>query len=170
MGIFDHITERVSKGSKQALQKTKDVAAIMSLNSDINTSKRKIADCQREIGKTIYKETFAKMESYDIEETIEFTNDETMDFTIHNWKNIYEMAGIIHDEQKLIEEKQRQIAEIKNVVICPECGEEVEKDTSFCPNCGHDFDDQAPEVKEAEVTDDIVDAEADDVSDYTEED
>ncbi len=154
MGFFDDVLDKVTQSSQEALQKTKDMAQIVSLNSDINNSKRKIQDCHKEIGQIIYKEVFDELDEFDIEDAIEKSEEAEKTFTIKRWKDIYEMAGIIREEKKLIEDRQAEIAELKGIRVCPNCGTEVGREGFFCPECGLKFKD-TPEPMDEDEADDI---------------
>ena len=50
MAFWDEIREKITQGSQEALQKTKDIADVVTINAEISDSKRKIRELYEELG------------------------------------------------------------------------------------------------------------------------
>ena len=110
------------------LQKTKNVSEITRLNSENSRTKRAIEDDFKAIGKKQY-ELFVDGEG-----------DE-------RFKEDFDKIKAAFDTIAANEEK---ILALKDIVICPSCGKELEITSSFCGSCGAKI--EHPEPAEAEVT------------------
>ena len=59
MAFWDEIREKITQGSQEALQKTKDIADVVTINAEISDSKRKIRELYEELGELLGEEAFA---------------------------------------------------------------------------------------------------------------
>lgn len=69
-----------------------------------------------------------------------------------------------------ISDTKDELADIRGEIVCPECGEYVQKNAKFCPNCGTDmniFDDSEPVDSEVVDEDEVFE---DDDADESSED
>ncbi len=63
--------------------------------------------------------------------------------------SIAEQCVLLDKYFEEIEELKNKLNDIKNVKLCPQCGEKVKADHNFCPKCGKDLEDiEALEVAE----------------------
>ena len=53
MAFWDELKEKITQGSQEAIQKTRDMAEVMSTNASITESKRKINELYLELGQML---------------------------------------------------------------------------------------------------------------------
>lgn len=113
MAFFDKISETLSKGSKNIIDKTKDLTDIAKLNGQINSEENKIRDAYIALGKAYYKK---HRNNPDAAEAVQFE--------------------VIANAEIAIAKYKTEIQAIKKVTICHNCGAEIASDALFCPKCG----------------------------------
>lgn len=113
MAFFDKISETLSKGSKNIIDKTKDLTDIAKLNGQINSEENKIRDAYIALGKAYYKKHRI---SPDAADAVQFE--------------------VIANAEIAIAKYKTEIQTIKKVTICHNCGAEIPADAMFCPRCG----------------------------------
>ena len=59
MSFWEEFGQRLTQESQKALQKTRDLASVVTMNADISDSRRKINDLYQELGQLLVKEAFA---------------------------------------------------------------------------------------------------------------
>ncbi len=104
----------VSAG-KVAGKTANDVAKQAKLNIKIFDTNTEIDVIYKDIGKLVY----------DVHLGEEVSNEA-----------IEAMLTSIDSKKELINELKAELAELKNVLVCPVCGKEVAKSCSFCSECG----------------------------------
>lgn len=110
---FDNIGEKISKTSKEAVSKTKELAEIAKLNMAIKEEEKKISAAHEKLGRE-YAAKFAESEDRLLPEVFD------------------EISASKNEIAKLGE----RIRELKGMVVCSECGAEVEGEVKYCPKCG----------------------------------
>lgn len=106
--VFTSATKKVLRKSSEIYETTKVSLKISSLKGDIDAK-------YAEIGKAAYK-------SYKGEEISSDTAEK--------------LFAEIDEINSQIAELSQKLSDMKDVVICPECGSEISKDSVFCANCG----------------------------------
>ena len=71
MAFWDELKEKITQGSQEALQKTRDIADVVTMNADISESKRKIRELYEELGELLVSEAFEGMTSQQIVKVLE---------------------------------------------------------------------------------------------------
>ena len=59
MAFWDELRDKFTQGSQEALQKTREIADVMTMNAEISDSRRKIRELYEELGELLVKEAFA---------------------------------------------------------------------------------------------------------------
>lgn len=113
MAFFNELGKKISQTSQGVVQKTKDTAGIMKLNSLISDEEKRINMFYNQIGKT-YFELYC--ESYE--------------------QNFESMVIGIKEAKAKIEEYSEQIKKLKGIDHCPNCGGDVQYGATFCSSCG----------------------------------
>ena len=113
MAFFDDLGRKLTSVSQSAVQKTKDVADIAKINSEISELERTVNNLYCQIGKLYVAKHAADYES---------------DFAGM-------IASVIESERKIAECRQR-IQDIKGVVRCEKCGADIPVGAAFCSYCG----------------------------------
>ena len=150
MAFWDEIREKITQGSQEALQKTKDIADVVTINAEISDSKRKIMELYEELGELLVEEAFADMTAKEIAQILEAQDaaEASHEVVLRNWKEIYTKVRFIKSEKEVIELGESRINELRSETRCPGCGSKVVKGMSFCPECGRKLMKPAP-AKEA---------------------
>lgn len=111
---IDKILEMVTQTTKTAIKKSGEAVEITKIRLAINSDKAKIKELKLQVGELMYEAYSGNASSGDeIEELCQ------------------EIAELYSD----IEEKEQNIAELKNLRRCPKCGVNNEIDAYFCKKC-----------------------------------
>lgn len=114
MDFFEKIGEKITSTSKDVAKKTKELADISKINTQISSEEDSIKYKYNQIGK-LYYETFGE-----------------------NPDEVFApMCQSIIESQKKISEYRYQIQVIKGVKRCSGCGGDAPNDSIFCPVCGN---------------------------------
>lgn len=114
MAFFDDWSRKIGQMGQSTLQKTKDVAGVARINSQIYEEEKKLNNLYLEIGKR-----YASLHGDDFEEAMADSMQEVK-------------AAFAR-----IDEYKEQIRLIKGIRVCERCGTEVADGTLFCSNCGN---------------------------------
>lgn len=138
MSFWEEFGQRITKESQKALQRTRDLASVVTINADISDSKRKINDLYQELGQLVVNEAFAGVTADQLQSALSDENaDETVrEIRLTNWQEIYSKVMFIRSEEEVIALNESKISELKSESRCPYCGKTVTKGMSFCPECG----------------------------------
>lgn len=157
MAFWDELRDKLTLGSQGALQKTKEIADVVTMNAEISESRRKIRELYEELGELLVKEAFAGMTSEQIRSALEEENgdDASRRIVLGNWKEFYSRVRYVRSEEEVIALNESRISELRSDMKCPNCGSRIMKGMSFCPECGvrimkpaSDVEDSAAPVKE----------------------
>ncbi len=113
MSFFDELGKKISDASRNAVEKTKDIAEITRLNSVIKENESQIDTLYTELGEAYYK-------SHCGDKTGEFADE------------IKKISALIEDTER----NRKSVLELKGLEKCPYCGEEFPADETQCPECG----------------------------------
>lgn len=113
MAFFEDVGKKITWASQSTLQKTKDVADVVKLNSQIAEEEKLIQTNYTQIGK-LY---------------VSFYREEPEE-------SFAELIKAIVESEKKIAAYTRQIQDIKGVQRCEKCGAEIVRGTAFCSSCG----------------------------------
>ncbi len=113
MAFFDSIGKKISQTGQAAVQKTKQMADVAKLNSDISDEEKKSTNIYYQIGQ-LYVSLHKDNPETDFEVLIEQLN----------------------ESQTKIENLKQQIQDIKGVKRCTTCGAEIPNNATFCSSCG----------------------------------
>lgn len=113
MAFFDNIGKKLSQTGQAAVQKTKQMADVAKLNSDISDEEKKSTNIYYQIGR-LYVSLHKDNPESDFEVLIEQLN----------------------ESQTKIENLKQQIQDIKGVKRCSTCGAEIPNNATFCSSCG----------------------------------
>ena len=138
MSFWEEFGQRITKESQKAIQRTRDLASVVTINADISDSKRKINDLYQELGQLVVNEAFAGVTADQLQSALSDENaDETVrEIRLTNWQEIYSKVMFIRSEEEVIALNESKINELKSESRCPDCGKIVSKGMSFCPECG----------------------------------
>ena len=113
MAFFDDLGRKLTSVSQTAVQKTKDVADIAKINSEISELERTVNNLYNQIGKLYVTKHAADCEN-------EFSG----------------MIGSLLEAEKKIADRRQKIQDIKGVIRCEKCGAEIPVGAAFCSACG----------------------------------
>ena len=123
MAFFDNIGRKISNTGQSAIKKTKDMAEIAKLNSQISDAEKTLENIYSQIGRL-----YVSLHRGDCEQ----------DFAA--------MIGAVTEAEGKINEYRRHIMDIRRLAKCPVCGSETRADSLYCENCGGEM----PRKKELE--------------------
>jgi ribosomal protein L40E len=128
MGFFDDLGKKANKLSQDVAKKTKNISEIARLNREINITKNKINDEYKNIGSQVYEGLLAGKQDARFKDA---------------FKTIKESIEFITNSED-------RILELKEITVCPECGEELDMECAFCGKCGAKIErPEKPEPEEA---------------------
>lgn len=136
MAFWDELGQKITKGSQGALQKTRDMASVVSLNADISDSRSRIRDLYEELGGLIMQNAFTQTNREELQEMIDSDPAPAKSVELENWKDIFARIISIRSEEEKIALNRQKVSTLKNETKCPGCGTKVSKGTLFCPQCG----------------------------------
>lgn len=113
MALFNDLGRKITQTSQDVVKKTKQMADVAKLNSDVSDEEKKLTNIYYQIGQ-LYVSLYKNNPGSDFEVLIEQL-DET---------------------QTKIENLKQQIQEIKGVKRCTTCGAEIPNNATFCSSCG----------------------------------
>ena len=120
------VVEVVSKKTEEVVdvvaKKTEQTVEVQKLKSQIGVMTRNNDRDYKDIGKIVY-DKFKKGEEVD--------------------DAFLELCEAIAAREESIEELKRQIAEVKGLDVCQQCGEHIEPNAQYCPKCGAKVSDEA---------------------------
>jgi len=113
MAFFDNIGKKISQTGQMAVQKTKEMADVAKLNSNISDEEKKISNAFYQIG-----QLYVDLHSDDFEPDFEA------------------LITQLKESQNNVEVLKKQIQDIKGVKRCSTCGAEIPNHATFCSACG----------------------------------
>lgn len=113
MAFFDEIGKKISQTGQMAVQKTKDMADVARLNSNITEEEKKINNAYFQIG-----QLYVSKHKSDADDEFKVLIEQLI------------------ESQNKIEELRKQIQDIKGVKRCQTCGAEIPENATFCSFCG----------------------------------
>ncbi|MBQ5332210.1 MAG: zinc ribbon domain-containing protein [Oscillospiraceae bacterium] len=129
--MFEKMFETISSTGKAVGEKTKQGTDIVKANLKITAEEKELNDVYLEIGKLYYKNN-SENPCYD---------------------QMKELFDKVSEKTALVEDLKNKVRQLKGVVMCQNCGAEVDEDNSFCGKCGAKI--EKPEIVESEPTADI---------------
>lgn len=136
MAFWGELGQKITRGSKDALQKTRDMASVVSLNTDISDSRGRIRDLYEELGELVMQNAFTRADREELQKMIDSGTERTRTVELENWKDIFARIISIRSEEEKIALNQQKVTVLRNETKCPGCGIKVAKGTLFCPQCG----------------------------------
>ena len=127
MTIFDNLKRGATDAANKAAKKTGEITNIAKLTMNIKNAETKLGDVYEEIGRLFY--------------TAERTGE---DCTSEIAANIMKADKIKAD----IANFKAEIATLRNVIVCENCGNEVNADFAFCNFCGTKIEKPAAPAEE----------------------
>lgn len=123
MAFFDDLSKKLTQAGQATIQKTKEIADITRINSNISDEEKRISNFYTEIGKLYFS-----LHSEDFES---------------DFAGMFDGINVSKDK---IKELRNELEQIKGVKRCPNCGAEVSNESVFCSGCGEKM---PPEEQEA---------------------
>lgn len=117
MAFFDELGKKLTQGSQDMVQKTKDTAEVLKLNNIISDAERSIENLYSQLGKAY--------------------------FELHADSSEDALSQIVSDikfTKNTIFNCQKEIQQIKGLFLCTNCGANLDKDALFCSRCGTKID------------------------------
>ena len=109
MPFFREFTKKVSQGSQEAVQKTRDMASILSWNADITDAEARIYDLEEDLGRAVFAENFEGMTKEQIQDILAMDESESLTLTISDWRPFTETLLKILEDKDLIADREKRI-------------------------------------------------------------
>ena len=119
MSFFEDFKRGATDAATKAARKTDEISNIVRLNVNVKTGEMKLSSVFEEIGRLFYE---AERTGAD------YTSD---------------IASAIMKADKIkadIENAKKQIAKLRKVTVCKNCGKEISDEVAFCPFCGAKYE------------------------------
>lgn len=113
MAFFDNISKKLSQTGQGMVQKTKEMADVAKLNSNIADEEKKIDNLYYRIG-----QLYVSLHNEDFE------------------SDFWEFIAQLKESQEYIKKFKEEIQKIKGVRRCEICGAEIPTSATFCSSCG----------------------------------
>ncbi len=97
-------------------KKTNEMMEVSRINTAISDSRKKIAALYNSLGETYYAEKGGTPDAA-----------------------LADLCAQIAAEMSKIEENQARINQLKNIQVCPQCGNQSSRNLRFCGKCGYNF-------------------------------
>lgn len=120
---FEALKKNFKDVTDKTVMKTGELTTIAKLNVTIKTEEAKLSDCYKSIGRLFYT---AERDNLD---------------------NTEEIATYIMQADRIkatIADCQKELAVLRNVIVCEGCNNEIAGDAIFCPICGLKVNKPAP--------------------------
>lgn len=138
MSFWEELSQKITQGGQGALQKTKELADVVTMNAAVSDSKRKIRDLHEELGMILAYDGFNDLTADQIRAALESGNIDSLvrEIKFRDWKDVLTKIMYIKSEEEVIAINEGKIKEIKSDMKCPSCGRKITKGMLFCPDCG----------------------------------
>ena len=113
MAFFEDLGKKITQTGQDVVQKTKDTAEVIKLNSMISEEEKIVNNLYNQVGERYYE-----LHSQSCEQELK------------------DMIMGIKEAKRRIEEYTEQIKKLKGIERCPNCGGEVQYGAPFCSSCG----------------------------------
>lgn len=125
MSFFDKLKKQVVEVGQTTAQKTKDIAEIVKLTSDVSEEEKKIKTAYEKMGELYFNLNAEKAEG---------------DFA--------PFVEAVNSSKAKLEELKKELSKLKGVKQCEVCGKEIKAEDTFCSGCGSEVKKDVEEVKE----------------------
>lgn len=125
MSFFDKLKKQVVEVGQTTAQKTKDIAEIVKLTSDVSEEEKKIKAAYEKMGELYFNLNAEKAEG---------------DFA--------PFVEAVNSSKAKLEELKKELSKLKGVKQCEVCGKEIKAEDTFCSGCGSEVKKDVEEVKE----------------------
>ncbi len=118
MAFLDDVIRKTQKAGKVVADKAEEVYDYTKTSYNIASLENELDEKLKEIGRL------------------------ALDTDMNGTEHTKETASFLSEAKAVlakINEAKRELAQIKNQKICPNCGKQNEKDASFCSGCGGDL-------------------------------
>ena len=138
MSFWEELSRKITNRSQAAVQKTKNLADIVTMDADISDARIRIRDLQVELGKKLVDEAFADMTSAQIKELLDKNSPGSLkrELDFKDWADLLTKVMYIKSEEEVIALNEEKIKVLRADDVCPSCGRKIRKNMSFCPDCG----------------------------------
>ncbi len=114
--FFGELGKSISRATRQAVDKTSVFVESTKISAQISSQHHEIEKLYQKIGETIYKKV----------RTGEYEPDAEVMLIVEE----------IRKRQGQVTGMRKNLAEVRNMKVCPSCGELIQSDVAFCPKCG----------------------------------
>ena len=136
--MFEKFAETINNAGKAVGEKTKLGTDVVKANFKISSEERALNELYLEIGKTYY------------DNNLDNPCCETMK----------ELFDKVSEKKASIEALKEHVRKIKGVLLCQNCGAEVDAENNYCGKCGAKIEKPEPvEEAPAEETEEVIDHE-----------
>ena len=120
MSFWEELGQKLTQSGQEAMQKTREIAGVVTMNADISDSKRKIRDLYAELGELVVNEAFEGIGADQIKDALndEHADEKNVEITLRNWKAIYSKVMFIRSEQEVIAINEAKISDLMRPQNC----------------------------------------------------
>ena len=90
MSFWEELGQKLTQSGQEAMQKTREIAGVVTMNADISDSKRKIRDLYAELGELVVNEAFEGIGADQIKDALndEHADEKNVEITLRNWDSL----------------------------------------------------------------------------------
>ena len=136
MSLFDEIRKNVTDITGNVTRKSSAVIETQRLRMNKASLESDLRDSYVQLGKLYEKQ---------------ITSDEPMDCS----EEVAGLLGKADAVKKAIAEVEDAINKVRGLIVCPQCGKEIQRSFEFCPCCGAKLEKDAEPEEEQDLTSSI---------------
>lgn len=114
--FFGELGRSISRATRQAYDKTSVFVESTKISAQLSSQQREIEKLYQKIGENIYKKV--RQGEYEPDAEVMLVVEE------------------IRKRQGQMSSMRKNLAEVRNMKVCPSCGELIQAEVAFCPKCG----------------------------------
>jgi len=137
MAFFDDIGKKISQTSQDAVKKTKEMAEVAKLNSQISSEEKNIDALYLQLGQAYYNNSGKGVEKKAVDAAAVRPEDQFAAICVQISDSFAKIESIKEEIRNIkAVEPQQDAQPMTNSKFCSSCGAAITEGSGFCPSCG----------------------------------